>query len=76
MKTKSIYTEILLALSPKNSILDAFKWFGLSNKSKSIAVVVEKECLEQLKSYIKGDFEEQPGFESDKTQLEKVVTIN
>ncbi|KAJ3318690.1 hypothetical protein HDV06_004103 [Boothiomyces sp. JEL0866] len=65
MRSKSIYTEILLSFSHNTSISEAFKLFGLSKKTSEIIVIIEGCKLDEIKEYIQGDYHEEPQFNSD-----------
>jgi EKC/KEOPS complex subunit CGI121/TPRKB len=82
MKSRSIYTEILLCLSPSNSISDAFKNFGLSANTKDIFVLLDcnSSSLGQvngaLNQYIKGERQEIPSFDCDVHKVCKVLGVD
>lgn len=46
MRTRSIYTEILLSLSHTSSISDCFKNFGLGPKTKDIFIIIDVQDSE------------------------------
>jgi EKC/KEOPS complex subunit CGI121/TPRKB len=79
MKSRSIHTEILLCLSPSNSISDAFKNFGLSSSTKDIFVLLNcsSSTLGQvnttLNQHIKGERQEIPSFECDIQSVSEVL---
>jgi hypothetical protein len=49
LRTNSIYSEILMNLSPNTSITEAFKFFGLNAKTRSIFVILETVNEEVVK---------------------------
>ncbi|KAJ3262578.1 hypothetical protein HK103_000107 [Boothiomyces macroporosus] len=74
MKSKSIYTEILLSFSHNTSISEAFKHFGLSKKTREIIVIIEGDRLSEIRDYIKGDYNELE-FNSDLKFIRKAFGV-
>jgi len=55
LKTRNVFSEILLILSPSNKISECFKLFGVQDTDTDIIVVARKEESESLCAVIKGD---------------------
>ncbi|KAJ3276406.1 hypothetical protein HDV01_005029 [Terramyces sp. JEL0728] len=75
MKSKSIYTEILLSFSHNTSISEAFKNFGLTKKTSEIVIIIEDERLSDLEKYIQGDYGEDLQFNSDAKFITKAFGV-
>ena len=61
MKTRNIHTEIMLNLSPSNSIKDSFKYFGASDQDTTLLFVrisksEEQEKFNEILNEVKGNF--------------------
>jgi tRNA threonylcarbamoyladenosine modification (KEOPS) complex Cgi121 subunit len=83
LKSKSIYTEILLSLSPNISIVDSFKNFGVRNGTKDIFIIIdvgeegEAKLLANLREIIVGEYVEEPEFKNfNETAIKKVFAID
>lgn len=72
LRTKSLHSEILLALSPTSNIGEAFKRFGLKENTKNLLMIqVSQDQTDTLdKTLVKGDT-----IEFDDKNLEKLSDV-
>ena len=77
-KSKSLYVEIMLCLSPKIAINDALKYFGIRNDTKDIFIIIDgMDDAKLFQNLVTGTFVEVPKFDNiDVKALETIYALN
>ena len=64
-RSKSLYVEIMLCLSPTVNISDALNKFGITSTTRDIFIIIDsadENMASKFKELVKGDYEESPSF--------------